>query len=97
LESPEDSAFRRNVTSGAAGQFKVGVSTYEDVVLALGEPDAVSPDGRKLLYRTRKTLGILVVLPLGSGPEIKKDVVYTFEFDAHGRLESETEQVSHPN
>lgn len=49
---------RENVDRHSAERFVPGVTSKEDVVLALGEPDAVSADGSTLAYSWRKVKAI---------------------------------------
>jgi len=88
VSSPADNFYRQNITPAVAGQFKPGVSTMADVMLVLGGPDAIGPNSRSIAYHTRRTKGTLVIIPMGGGPTLVKDVVYTFNFDPEGLLVS---------
>lgn len=79
---------RRNINKNTAGQFQPGRTTRADVILALGEPDAVAPDEHKLAYRSEKIAAILVAGAgySGGAAPIEKDEYLVFEFDGRGRL-----------
>lgn len=47
---------RSNLDREIPSRIQPGVSTIEDVVLSLGEPDAVSSDERRLAYRSEKII-----------------------------------------
>ena len=51
---------RTNVREETTTTINAGHTTKEDVFLALGEPDAVSPDGGELVYRWTKEKAIVV-------------------------------------
>lgn len=79
---------RDNVDAAATARFRPGKSTRADVILALGEPDAVTANERTLAYRTEKVRAILVVGGYGAGAAapISKDEYLVFDFDGRGRL-----------
>ena len=92
----DSGAARRNIRGQTPGQFQPGRTTRAEVMLALGEPDAVSPDERTLAYRSEKIAAIFLVGAgyTGGGGSIKKDEYLVLVFDAHGRLQK-TERSSH--
>src|SRR6266581_9613371 len=51
---------RKDLGQPTASRIEPGVATIEDVLLKLGEPDAVSPDERSLAYRSQRTLAIWI-------------------------------------
>jgi len=63
-----------------------GQTTKEDVFLALGEPDEVSPDGSRLVYRWTKVKAIVIIaMPGGGGgAEIPKKYQLIITFDGRG-------------
>jgi len=76
-------------------------TTKEEVFLALGEPDEVSPDGNRLVYRWTKVKAVLIIVGPGGGVSIpikkgykliitldERGVVLHREFhEFHGELE----------
>lgn len=87
---------RRNIRKESAGQFQPGKTTRADVMLTLGEPDAVSPDEHMLAYRSEKVAAIFLVGAgySGGGGSIEKDEYLVFEFDERKRLRK-TERSTH--
>ena len=60
-----------------------GHTTKEEVFLALGEPDEVSPDGSSFVYRWAK-VKLLIVGPSYGGPvEMGKKYKLIITFDEH--------------
>lgn len=91
IPTPEfdSGAARANINKKTPRQFEVGKTTRAEVVLTLGEPDAVSPDERKLAYRSEKICGFWAVGGYGSaaGGPIEKDRYLVAEFNAQGVLQ----------
>jgi hypothetical protein len=87
---------RANIHKETPLQFELGKTTRADVISALGEPDAVSPDEHMLAYRSEKIRGIWFVGSSYSGAAgaITKDLYLVAEFDAHGILQK-LERSSH--
>ena len=87
---------RTNLTTLTSKKFTLGQSTLEDVMLALGEPDAVSTHEQKLAYRSEKKVAVWVVTLGGYGSgalsagRIIQEQFYVFEFDPQGRLQKTT-------
>jgi len=90
-----DSGYARtNVNQCAQEQFVPGKTTREDVIMVLGEPDAVSWDELQLAYRSEKVVSLWIVA-VGSqagngtvtGGTIYKNHFYIFEFDRQGRFQ----------
>jgi hypothetical protein len=81
---------RENVDTTVPARFQPGKATRAEVILALGEPDAVSANERTLAYRTEKVRAILMVGGYGAGAAapISKDEYLVFDFDARGKLVS---------
>lgn len=83
---------RTNLTTLTPQEFTPGQSAREDVMLALGEPDAVSADEQKLAYRSEKTVAAWIMFIGGGysgeafGGGINQERFYVFEFDLQGRL-----------
>jgi len=79
---------RRNLGPDTPARFEPGKSTRTDVLLALGEPDAVSADERTLAYRSEKVAAYLLVGGYGTGAAapLTRDEYLVCEFDARGRL-----------
>lgn len=80
---------RTNIDKHTPEQFTPGRTTRAEVMLALGEPDAVSPDERKLAYRREKIAAIWIAgggYGGGGGGSFDTDRYVVAEFDAAGRL-----------
>jgi hypothetical protein len=79
---------RSNISKQTPGLFTPGKTTRMDVVLALGEPDLVTPDERKLAYRREKIVGIWILAAgnTATGGNIETDRYLVAEFDAAGVL-----------
>lgn len=85
---------RTNVTTLTLQAFAPGQSTLEDVMLALGEPDAVSAREHKLAYRSEKRVAVWIVTLASYGGngavasgDFNQERFYIFEFDSQGRLQ----------
>ncbi|MBN2514111.1 MAG: hypothetical protein JXB18_14325 [Sedimentisphaerales bacterium] len=81
---------RDNIKKETPFQFDLGKTTRADIILVLGEPDAVSPDELMLVYRSEKIRGIYFVGGAGytgAAGAIMKDLYLVAEFDAHGLLQ----------
>jgi len=76
---------RTNITENTPLQFEPGKTTRADIIAALGEPDAVSPDERILAYRSEKIRGWALVIN-DEGP-VFKDLYLMAEFDDQGILQ----------
>ena len=87
-----DSGYARtNVDRHTPEQFTPGVTTRQDVIMALGEPDAVSWDECQLAYRSEKVVGLWMLFGGYAGGDagtIYKEQFYVFEFDPRGRLQT---------
>jgi outer membrane protein assembly factor BamE (lipoprotein component of BamABCDE complex) len=86
-----DSGYARtNVNQHAQEQFVPGKTTREDVIVALGEPDAVSMDEHHLAYRSEKVVALWIVGGgySATGGTIYKNRFYVFEFDSQGRFQT---------
>lgn len=51
---------RKNVNEEARADLQPGTTTIEDVLFKFGEPDEVSPDGKRLTYRWEKVKAIWI-------------------------------------
>ncbi|HEY9171952.1 MAG TPA: hypothetical protein VI136_06700 [Verrucomicrobiae bacterium] len=91
IPTPEfnSGAARANISKHTANQFQPGQTTRADVILALGEPDAVSPNERDLAYRAEKICGFWFVGGYYSGAAgvVSKDRCLVLSFDTEGRLQ----------
>jgi hypothetical protein len=84
---------RTNLNKLTLEQFVPAKTTVEEVVLALGEPDAVSADEHKLAYRSQRVVAFFFIYPVAaSESEIEQERLYVFEFDSQGRLMKATQQ-----
>lgn len=90
IPTPEfnSGAARANINKKTPARFEPGTTTREDVILSLGEPDVVSPDERKLAYRSEKVCGFWILAGgySATGGTIEKDRYLVLAFDAQGRL-----------
>jgi hypothetical protein len=75
---------RANINRHTPKQLEPGKTTRAEVVMALGEPDAVSPDESKLAYRSEKVCGLWFIGGYGAaaGGPITRDRYLVAEFDA---------------
>lgn len=83
---------RANVSEKTATDFVPGVTTREDVLLKLGEPDEVSPDEQRLGYRWSRIRLFWIVVAGGPysagfvGGDVEHAGLLELVFDADGRL-----------
>lgn len=86
-----DSGYARtNINQHVQEQFVPGRTTREDVIMTLGEPDAVSMDEQHLAYRSEKVVALWVVGGgySAAGGTIYKNRFYVLEFDSQGRFQT---------
>ena len=81
---------RRNITKNTPSSFQPGVSTREDLLLVLGEPDAATSDESKFAYRAEKIVGYWIVFSNTSadGGPILRQRFLLVDFDPNGHLKS---------
>ncbi len=81
---------RHNVTADTAAALQPGVTTKEDVLLQLGEPDVASSDERQLGYRWTMVRAIWFVGGYGGGAggTVTKSSLLQLSFDEHDVLTS---------
>ena len=81
---------RTNVTEETTTQFERGKTTTTDVLLQLGEPDAVSSDESQVAYRSEKVVGLWIIAAANGEADgaIYKDRIFVFEFDPSGRFQT---------
>lgn len=74
---------RHNLKAESTNALNVRVTTREDVLLALGEPDFVSEDGQRFGYMWTKVKAIWVVAGSsgGTGGEITRSYLVEVTFD----------------
>jgi outer membrane protein assembly factor BamE (lipoprotein component of BamABCDE complex) len=92
----KDSGYARtNVNQQAQEQFMPGRTTREDVIMALGEPDAVSIDEHYLAYRSEKVVAVWLFAAGApeagggaTGGTIYRERLFVFEFDPQGRFQT---------
>jgi hypothetical protein len=80
---------RHNISPDVRSKLVPGVTSKEEVLLMLGEPDYVSEDGQDLGYAWSKVKLIVVVAAPGGGGDIGewgKDYVLHIVFDANNRV-----------
>lgn len=81
---------RANLKKETAARIQPGISTRADVILALGEPDAVSADERRMAYRAEKVVAVWIAgggYSAASG-EITRDRYLVVEFDEKGVVQN---------
>ncbi len=81
---------RANLDKQTPAKIELGASSLEDVLLRLGEPDAISSDGRKLVYRSEKVIAIWLA---GGGYQgvagaLTKDRYLVLEIDDGGVVQN---------
>jgi hypothetical protein len=82
---------RRNLSPQVTNTVQIGSTTREEMLLALGEPDYATDDGRRLGYRWSKVKWIWIVLSTGpgtAGGEVSQCQLLDAAFDASNRLSS---------
>lgn len=86
---------RTNVTQVTSQQFALNKTGKADVILALGEPDAVSADELKLVYRSETIEAcwfVAFVFPIppgaisGTTGDFRRERYYVFELDSSDHL-----------
>ncbi len=79
---------RHNVTADTAAKLQPGVTTKEEVLLQLGEPDVASSDERQLGYRWTMVRAIWFVGGYGGGAggTVTKSSLLQLSFDEHDVL-----------
>ena len=77
---------RKDLGQATANQIDPGTATIEDVILELGEPDAVSPDERTIAYRSQRSVAAWIIAGGYStgGGTIDEVRFLVIEFDEHG-------------
>lgn len=89
-----DRGQRRGDTPAAVrSSLRVGRTTREDVLCALGQPEYVSPDGAHFVYWVHVTRWVTIVYIVVDGAQsvTGDDVFLLLEFDEHGVLRSQRE------
>ena len=79
---------RHNITSESTNTLSVGVTTREEVLLTLGEPDFVSVDGRRFGYLWSKVKAIWFVGGYGAAAagEVVRSYLIEISFDPCSRV-----------
>lgn len=80
---------RHNVTRQTTNVFQIGISTREDILLALGEPDFASEDGQRIGYNWSKVEVLLLVASYGGsggGAEFVHSYLIEASFDPSNRV-----------
>lgn len=82
-----DPGSRHNITAASATRFQPGVTSREEVILALGEPDHASDDDRRMGYAWTKVKALIIVASYSGGSaELKRSYILELNFDAAGRF-----------
>jgi hypothetical protein len=81
---------RANLNPQSITNIQPAITTIQDVILALGEPDAVSPDERKLVYRSEKIVGVWFIAGgyNADGGVLTRDRYLLIELDERGVVQS---------
>jgi len=79
---------RHNIKSDAELELREGVTTKEEVIFTLGEPDYASEDGRQIGYAWRKVKALLIVISNSGGgtSEFEKSYLLRIGFDGSNRV-----------
>ena len=79
---------RGNISAATTDRLQVGVSTKEEIILLLGEPDSMSEDGCRMGYAWNRVKARWAVWTgvTAIGGEIARSYVMSLTFDADGRL-----------
>jgi hypothetical protein len=79
---------RKDLGQSTASRIEPGVATIEDVILALGEPDAVSPDERSIAYRSQRAVAMWIIAGgySAAGGTIDEVRFLVVKFDEHGMV-----------
>lgn len=82
-ENPQDFYSRKNLSKSSTNSIIAGRTTKAEVILHLGEPDLVSEDGRRMVYRWTKVRGYMVIMVPGGGatPAIPKNYYLVIDFN----------------
>ena len=83
-----DAGVRHNIDAKAQSDLQPGVTTKEEVLLKLGEPDFASDDGLRVGYAWTKVKALVIVASYGGGgeAEIKRGYLLEVSFDPDGRV-----------
>lgn len=79
---------RANVRRETSEKLRVGATSKEEMLLALGEPDFASEDGRRLGYAWTKVKAVWVIVggSGGASGEIARSYVLEVSFDAGNHI-----------
>ncbi len=79
---------RGNVTTETGSSIQSGVTSREEVLLHLGEPDHVSDDGRRIGYAWTKVRALWFVGGLGGAAsgEIERSYILEISFNPEGSV-----------
>lgn len=79
---------RHNITMQTTNALQIGVSTKEDVLMKLGEPDFASEDQKRIGYLWSKVKFIWAVVGYGGGAsgEATKSYLIEATFDSSNRI-----------
>ena len=70
---------RENLTAQSTNLIQSGRDTIENVMLKMGEPDAISPDERRMTYASEKLIGVLFIFMVDTdGSELPDVPQYQF-------------------
>ncbi len=77
---------RKDLSQQVAGRLEPGVTTFAEVLLQFGEPDAVAPDERALAYRSERPVALWFVSGgySGAGGTIDQVRYLLIDFDKNG-------------
>ena len=84
--TPLGTVTRQNISANEADWIQPGTTRLAEILLKLGEPDQLSPNGQKLAYRWQKIRGYVVIgVPGGGGVDAwLKEYYLVIECDSNG-------------
>lgn len=79
---------RHNITLETTNAFQIGLTTREEILLGLGEPDFASEDGQRFGYMWSKVKVLLIIASTGPGSvaEFARSYLIEFSFDPRNRV-----------
>jgi outer membrane protein assembly factor BamE (lipoprotein component of BamABCDE complex) len=91
---------RKNVAEESPADIVTGVTTREEVLIILGEPDKVSEDEVEVWYMSSKVKSIVAMYG-GGGGEMVRDYIHVIRFDRNGlvktmRLDINSDHIRDP-
>jgi len=82
----QDALEAREHVPDEAHRFESGMTTREDVLIVMGEPDAISADEAGLTYRWRSIGGVIIITQCTPPVELDTETTLVYRFDEEGVL-----------